>query len=202
MASAFSPNKKKGDPNKGRASSSSGAFTHLGSQSSNSNLAYGKNDISPSRGARGNANGSVLSSSQASNFTHGTLGSQMPDLLVTHKIINDPIHTAVKLDRLSCRIVDTPQYQRLRQLKQLGTCSFVFPSAGHTRFEHSLGVAHLAERVTRKLQSNQPELGITDADILAVKISGLCHDLGHGPFSHVYVFMFMFPSFLYDCILD
>ena len=112
MASAFSPKKKKGERERASsdANGGSGAFTHLGSQGTNSNLAYGKSDVSsPVRGARG---GSIISS-QASNFTGsgGTLGSSMPDLLVTHKIINDPIHTAVKLDKLSCRIVDTPQYQ-------------------------------------------------------------------------------------------
>lgn len=130
--------------------------------------------------ANSEANGGYSIRSQSSQST-----STDSDLLVAEKIINDPIHTAIKLDKLSCRIVDTPQYQRLRHLKQLGTCSFVFPSAGHTRFEHSLGVAHLAERVCRTLQGYQPELGITDVDILSVKIAGLCHDLGHGPFSHV-----------------
>ena len=59
--------------------------------------------------------------------------------LTTQKLINDPIHTNIRLDRLCCRIIDTPQFQRLRNLKQLGTCVYVFPSATHSRFEHSLG---------------------------------------------------------------
>ena len=59
-----------------------------------------------------------------------------------------------------------------------GTCDFVFPGATHTRFEHSLGVAHLAETLVKTLQSNQPELDITASDVLSVKIAALCHDLG------------------------
>lgn len=56
----------------------------------------------------------------------------------------------------------------------------------HCRFEHSLGVAHLAETILRNIQRNQPNLDITEKDILCVKVAGLCHDLGHGPYSHVY----------------
>lgn len=117
--------------------------------------------------------------------------------LTTQKLINDPIHTNVRLDRLCCHIIDTPQFQRLRNLKQLGTCVYVFPSATHSRFEHSLGVAHLSQRVCTTLYDHQQELGITEADILSVKIAGLCHDLGHGPFSHVFDGVFikaMYPE--------
>ena len=63
---------------------------------------------------------------------------------------------------------------------------YVFPSAAHTRFEHSLGVAHLAGKLTRQLQAQQPPGEVTDLDVLCVKVAGLCHDLGHGPYSHLW----------------
>ena len=79
-----------------------------------------------------------------------------------------------------------PYFQRLRKLKQLGVSESVYVTATHNRKEHSLGVAHLAERLARRLATRQPQLGITEKDILCVKLAGLCHDLGHGAYSHVY----------------
>ena len=81
-------------------------------------------------------------------------------------------------------IIDTLYFQRLRELKQLGCADWVFPGAVHTRFIHSLGVAHLANNVMQRLKINNPHLEITERDCMLVSMAGLCHDLGHGPFSH------------------
>uniref|UniRef100_A0A2K6S923 Deoxynucleoside triphosphate triphosphohydrolase SAMHD1 n=2 Tax=Saimiri boliviensis TaxID=27679 RepID=A0A2K6S923_SAIBB len=104
----------------------------------------------------------------------------------TMKVINDPIHGHIELHPLLIRIIDTPQFQRLRYIKQLGGGYYVFPGASHNRFEHSLGVGYLAGCLVRALCEKQPELQISERDMLCVQIAGLCHDLGHGPFSHMF----------------
>ncbi|KAJ8076162.1 hypothetical protein PM082_022147 [Marasmius tenuissimus] len=102
-----------------------------------------------------------------------------------------PVHTYITLSRRVCKIIDTPHFQRLRKVKQLGTTYYVWPNASHNRFEHCLGVGYLAGQLVIQLRTAQPELGITDRDVECLQIAGLCHDLGHGPWSHVFDGMFM-----------
>ncbi|XP_046842768.1 deoxynucleoside triphosphate triphosphohydrolase SAMHD1-like [Xenia sp. Carnegie-2017] len=103
------------------------------------------------------------------------------------KIFNDPIHGFIKLDLLLVKIINTPQFQRLKDIKQLGICDFVYPGATHTRFEHSLGTSYLCGKLIDTLQElHRGEIEITDKECMCIKIAGLCHDLGHGPFSHFF----------------
>ncbi|KAI7899073.1 uncharacterized protein BX663DRAFT_489428 [Cokeromyces recurvatus] len=108
-----------------------------------------------------------------------------------HKVINDPIHGHITLNDYTVEFIDTPQFQRLRGLKQLGVLYFVFPGASHNRFEHSIGVSHLSGTLIERFARDQPELDIRNDEIRCIKLAGLCHDLGHGPFSHVFDNVFM-----------
>ena len=103
-----------------------------------------------------------------------------------NKKINCPLYGFISITPRMRNIIDTPEFKRLHNLRQLGLTYLIYPSANHTRFEHSLGVSHLAKILSSSLQKNQPELGITDNEIELVQIAGLIHDIGHGPFSHLY----------------
>lgn len=103
-----------------------------------------------------------------------------------NKKIYDPIHKYMSFEPILVQIIDTVEFQRLRNIKQLGFCYYVFSGANHNRFEHSLGVAHLCGLLLTKIKHNQPELNITDRQIILIKIAGLVHDIGHGCFSHFF----------------
>ncbi|CAI9111057.1 OLC1v1011191C1 [Oldenlandia corymbosa var. corymbosa] len=120
-------------------------------------------------------------SSQSSDFV-----SSCQDLRFS-KHVRDNVHGNIYLDPISLKFVDTEQFQRLRELKQLGMAHMVYPGAVHSRFEHSLGVYRLAGEAILKLKNNQGlELGIDNFDVQTVKLAGLLHDVGHGPFSHLF----------------
>lgn len=98
----------------------------------------------------------------------------------------DQIYGPLEIPSYCWPIIDTPEFQRLRYVSQLGPVQYVFPGANHTRFEHSLGCAHLATRIMNHFQEAQPELNISEEYKQIVVIAALCHDLGHGPFSHLF----------------
>jgi len=91
--------------------------------------------------------------------------------------IKDSVHDHIEVRGVAAALLDTPPVQRLRRIKQLGTVHLVYPSANHTRFEHSLGVYHLAERALENLELRGPR-----AD--RVRAAAILHDTGHGPYSH------------------
>ena len=105
---------------------------------------------------------------------------------MSNKTVNCPLHGVITLTPRMCGIIDTPEYQRLHKLKQLGVTHHVYPSANHTRFEHSLGVSHLAKILVNSIIEKHPEFAMTDNDVELFQIAGLIHDIGHGPFSHLY----------------
>ena len=93
------------------------------------------------------------------------------------KTIKDSVHDHIEIDGVARALLDTPEVQRLRHIKQLGTVSLVYPSANHTRFEHSLGVYHLAREALS-------QLGIEGRAAERVRAAAILHDIGHGPYSH------------------
>lgn len=93
------------------------------------------------------------------------------------KTIKDPVHGYISVDERILPLLDSPHVQRLRYIRQLGFSHMVYPGANHTRFEHSLGTMHLAGILAESLNLGERE-------ILLSMVSGLLHDIGHGPFSH------------------
>ncbi|HET7325106.1 MAG TPA: HD domain-containing protein, partial [Halococcus sp.] len=93
------------------------------------------------------------------------------------KTIKDSVHDHIEVSGVARDLLDTAPVQRLRHVRQLGTVELVYPSANHTRFEHSLGVYHLADRALS-------QLGIEGKQAARVRAAALLHDIGHGPYSH------------------
>ena len=97
--------------------------------------------------------------------------------------IIDPIHDFIRVYEHELSVIDNPIFQRLRRIRQLSGAHLTYPAAQHTRFEHSLGVMHIASQAGHALY----EKGIvTTDDIEILRLSGLLHDIGHGPFSHLF----------------
>lgn len=137
--------------------------------------------------------------------------NEKSEIIQQYKVIYDNIHGFIHLSNLGIMIIDSRQFQRLRKLKQLGSCYYVYQNAIHSRFEHSIGTSYLAGKIMECIMINTPpieienymskvkelnsyynrkydgKMHIIDNYIIElVKIAALCHDLGHGPFSHVF----------------
>ena len=99
------------------------------------------------------------------------------------KVIRDPLWNNIRVEPLALRLIDTPAFQRLRYVRQLGLAFLVYPGASHSRFEHALGTYHLARRALLLLdeRGDLRDIGELCAD---VRIAALLHDIGHYPFSH------------------
>lgn len=114
--------------------------------------------------------------------------NRIRSLLKIEKIYRDSVHNIIRVatdtdeGRLLAGLIDTPEFQRLRRIRQLGIGFFTYQGAEHSRFTHSLGALHLALRILDKLQ---PKYGIPDDQRVAVLCAALLHDVGHGPFSHL-----------------
>jgi HD superfamily phosphohydrolase len=149
--------------------------------------------------------------------------STRTELLRKAKEINIPVHGTVSLTMMAKCFIDNRYFQRLKGLKQLGTCEYIFPGATHTRFEHSIGTYYLADRITTRIKSASDNCkmmewlvkikelesqyasntdnigsGFNNWIIELIKIAALCHDIGHGPYSHLFDDVFIKNSKYHD----
>ena len=123
------------------------------------------------------------------------------------RIYRDSVHNIINIDtsddegRLLVELIDTPEFQRLRRVRQLGLAYFAYQSAEHSRFTHSLGASHLARRILDKLSHTYT---ISPEDRTAVRVAALLHDVGHGAFSHVIesILGFHHEQFTIDAVLS
>jgi uncharacterized protein len=97
------------------------------------------------------------------------------------KLVRDAVHGDIELEPLEVELIDTPEFQRLRGIKQLGTAHLVYPCATHTRFEHSLGTSWMARAMIEALRRTAP---ISADEATAIRVAALLHDITHIPFGH------------------
>lgn len=107
-------------------------------------------------------------------------------LLLRTRNMSDMLYGSIEIEGKLFELIDTPPFQRLYYLRQLGVSHYGSRGAVHTRFQHSLGTAHLAKRQVTSIIIHQPYLKINEQDAICVEIAALMHDIGHGPYSHVF----------------
>ncbi|MCE7939223.1 MAG: HD domain-containing protein, partial [Chloroflexi bacterium CFX6] len=104
-------------------------------------------------------------------------------------VVRDPVHGDIQLTAEEVRILDTPEMQRLRGVRQLGTAYLVYPGAQHTRFEHALGTLHVAGRLVDAVNRNRAAapsalIGVADDEARILRAAALVHDITHIPYGH------------------
>ena len=105
------------------------------------------------------------------------------------KIIRDPVHDVIafrleqRTDALLFRLLSAREVQRLRRIRQLGMASLAYPGADHSRYSHSLGVMETARKMLEQLRRS---FYLPEEEVMTCLVAALLHDLGHGPFSHVF----------------
>src|SRR5947209_3979996 len=108
---------------------------------------------------------------------------------ISEQIIRDPVHDVIvfrmddALDGLLFNLLNAPEFQRLRRVRQLGMASLAYPSADHSRYSHCLGVMETARKFLNQFSQS---FAISEQQRTVCLVSALLHDLGHGPFSHVF----------------
>ncbi|MCF1584010.1 HD domain-containing protein [Tetragenococcus koreensis] len=116
--------------------------------------------------------------------------------LPIEKVFRDPVHNYIHIDhQVILDLINSKEVQRLRRIKQLGTSSFTFHGAEHSRFSHSLGVYEITRRICNIFQQNYSiekigEDGWDDSQRLIALCAALLHDVGHGPYSHTFEHIF------------
>ena len=112
------------------------------------------------------------------------------------KVLRDPIHDYIQIEyQVIMDLINTKEFQRLRHIKQLGTLSFIFHGAEHTRFGHSLGVYEITRKIIEVFNQNYPkerfgENGWDNNEDIVTLCAALLHDIGHGAFSHTFEHLF------------
>ena len=112
---------------------------------------------------------------------------QAGELLRPRKTFRDAVHGDIMVTKLELAVMDTEEFQRLGKMKQLGPSHLVYRCATHTRFDHSLGTLHMAQRLIDFIQKNpfpDPKFSITNCHILMTRMCALLHDLVNVPFGH------------------
>jgi HD superfamily phosphohydrolase len=105
--------------------------------------------------------------------------------MINEYTLRDPLYGIIKLSSNSIKIIKEPAFTRLKNIRQLGTLDIVFPGASHSRYEHSLGVAHLARITALNLLKKHPNI-INYHHVICIELAGLLHDIGHFAYSHVF----------------